>query len=83
MSINFKELQKKMETAGDNGVSKINMRNEQKQKKSTDRYHSDEIIQKIMIIKCQMYCTEHENRNIKSQRNFVCSPIDNRNGRQH
>lgn len=33
MSINFKELQKKMETVGDNGVSKLNMRNEEKQRK--------------------------------------------------
>lgn len=33
MGINFKELQKKMETAGDNGVSKLNMRNEEKQHK--------------------------------------------------
>lgn len=33
MGINFKELQKKMETAGDNGVSKLNMRNEEKQRK--------------------------------------------------
>lgn len=37
MSINFKELQKKMETAGDNGVSKLNMRNEEKQKKFQPR----------------------------------------------
>lgn len=33
MGINFKELQKKMETVGDNGVSKLNMRNEEKQRK--------------------------------------------------
>ena len=33
MGINFKELQKKMETVGDNGVSKLNMRNEEKQSK--------------------------------------------------
>ena len=33
MGINFKELQKKMETVGDNGVSKLNMRNEKKQRK--------------------------------------------------
>ena len=40
MSINFKELQKKMETAGDNGVSKLNMRNEEKQKKFQPRRFS-------------------------------------------
>lgn len=33
MGINFKELQKKMETVGDNGISKLNMRNEEKQRK--------------------------------------------------
>lgn len=33
MGINFKELQKKIETVGDNGVSKLNMRNEEKQRK--------------------------------------------------
>lgn len=33
MGINFKELQKKMETVEDNGVSKLNMRNEEKQRK--------------------------------------------------
>lgn len=33
MGFNFKELQKKMETVGDNGVSKLNMRNEEKQRK--------------------------------------------------
>ena len=33
MGINFKELQKKMDTVGDNGVSKLNMRNEEKQRK--------------------------------------------------
>lgn len=33
MGINFKELQKKMETVGDNGVSNLNMRNEEKQRK--------------------------------------------------
>ena len=33
MGINFKELQKKLETVGDNGVSKLNMRNEEKQRK--------------------------------------------------
>lgn len=33
MGINFKELQKKMETVGGNGVSKLNMRNEEKQRK--------------------------------------------------
>lgn len=33
MGINFKELQKKMETVGCNGVSKLNMRNEEKQRK--------------------------------------------------
>lgn len=33
MGINFKELQKKMETVGNNGVSKLNMRNEEKQRK--------------------------------------------------
>lgn len=33
MGINYAELQKKMENAGDNGVSKFNMRNETKQHK--------------------------------------------------